>query len=335
MSLRDINPEGKVTKKKIALQTKWILPAAIALLVIAGGVFAAARFLKSRVSSSQVKNPTVHFAELQKTSDGQRHWTFGCLGNADTALMDLDCREITIAVENRILPYNYIFLNTNQPGGMDYDMWWEICIRLHCQPVFVEVTWEDLLTKISTGEYDAASEGITITDERKKTLDFSDSYLNIEQRLVVRKGETRFTNITDFVANPDLLIGALDDSTNLEAAKLYVPESRIRTFKEYSTVFYTLTTGDVDAAVADQVEGETTVSGIDFQQAINLEFIGNSLSSDQFGVVFPKGSELVEPVNEALHDIRAQGALEELVARYFGSDFNVTYRDIGLGAYGQ
>jgi ABC-type amino acid transport substrate-binding protein len=96
-----------------------------------------------------------------------------------------------------------------------------------------------------------------------------------------------------------------------------------------------LTTGDIDAAIADQVEGEVTVSGIDFQQATNLEFIGNSLSSDQFGVVFPQDSELVEAVNKALQAMRADGVLETLIKRYFGSDFNVTYNDIGLGAYGQ
>lgn len=115
----------------------------------------------------------------------------------------------------------------------------------------------------------------------------------------------------------------------------YVPENRIRTYKEYSTVFYALTTGDIDAAIADQVEGETTVSGIDFQQAINLEFTGNSLSSNQFGIVFPKNSDLVEPVNKALQAMRAQGVLEALVTRYFGANFNVTYNDVGLGAYGK
>jgi polar amino acid transport system substrate-binding protein len=216
---------------------------------------------------------------------------------------------------------------------MDYDMWWEICSRLHCQPVFIEEEWENLLDRVKAGDFDAASEGITITEERKQTLAFSISYLNIEQRLVVRKGESRFSNISEFVADGALLVGALENSTNFEAAKGYVPADRIRTYKEYSTVFYALTTGDIDAAIADQVQGETTVSGIDFQQAINLEFMGNSLSSDQFGIVFPKDSDLVGPVNRTLQDIRAQGVLDQLIARYFSPTFRVTYSDIGLGAY--
>jgi polar amino acid transport system substrate-binding protein len=307
---------------------------AIAVLVLAmAGVFALARFNQDQVTPVQPTDPTEHIAELITGTSGSPQWAFGCLGDSATALVDLGCREIRVAVENRILPYNYIFLETNQPGGMDYDMWWELCSRLHCKPVFMEEKWENLLERVMAGEYDAASEGITITAERRQTLDFSISYLNIEQRLVIRKGENRFSNISEFLANGDLVVGALEDSTNFDAAKQYIPEARIRTYKEYSTIFYALTTGDIDAAIADQVQGETSVSGIDFQQAINLEFMGNSLSSDQFGIVFPKDSDLVEAVNKALQAMRAQGVLDGLIARYFGQDFKVTYNDIGLGAY--
>jgi polar amino acid transport system substrate-binding protein len=307
---------------------------AIAVLALAlAGVFAIARFNQNQAVPAQPDNPTEHIAELITGASGSPQWAFDCLGDSSSAIVDLGCREIRVAVENRILPYNYIFLETNQPGGMDYDMWWEICSRLHCRPIFIEEKWEGLLDGVKAGEYDAASEGITITEERKQTLDFSISYLNIEQRLVVRKGENRFSNISEFLANDALMVGVLENSTNFEAAKQYIPEDRIRTYKEYSTVFYALTTGDIDAAIADQVQGETSVSGIDFQQAINLEFMGNSLSSDQFGIVFPKDSNLVEPINKALQDIRAQGLLDGLIARYFGQDFTVTYNDIGLGSY--
>ena len=309
---------------------------AIGLLALAlTGFFLVSRFNRNREVSAQPENPTEHIADPVTTSDGNTQWTFGCLGKSDTSLVDLDCREIKIAVQNRFLPHNYIFLKTDEPGGLDYDMWWEICSRLHCQPSFIEQKWETMLDEVHAGNYDAAVGGITITEERRKTLEFSVSYLNIEQRLVVRKGESRFSNISEFLANDALLVGALADSTNFDLAKQYLPEDRIKTYKEFSTIFYALAAGDIDAAIADQVEGESTVSGIDFQQTINLEFVGTSLSSDQFGVVFPKDSNLVEPVNKALRDMRLQGILEVLIGRYFGSDFNVTYNDIGLGAYGQ
>lgn len=317
----------------VFLQAPSLWMAALAIVVLSGTLLLTSRFSNENGTATLSNDPTEHTAQALTTSTGSTQWTYGCLGNSDSAIVDLECREITIAVENRILPYNYIFLETNQPGGMDYDMWWEICTRLHCQPVFIEEKWETLLDKIRTGEHNAASEGITITEERRETLDFSISYLNIEQRLVVRKGETRFSNIGDFLANEKLIAGALENSTNFDAAQQYIPAERIKTYKEFSTVFYALATGDIDTAVADQVEGQSTISGIELQQAVKLEFIGASLSSDQFGVVFPKDSDLVDPVNEALQDMRARGILDTLIDRYFGLGFNVTYNDIDLGVH--
>ncbi|HVF24650.1 MAG TPA: transporter substrate-binding domain-containing protein [Anaerolineales bacterium] len=336
-----MNSRGKTTEQhqahsvnKYALPARaWMIVAAVVML--AAILVLASRFTKTNEPAVQSNNPTEHIAEAMASSTGVAQWTYGCLGNSESALVDLECRQIRIAVENRILPYNFIYLKTNEPGGMDYDMWWEICSRLHCQPVFIEQKWETMLDEVGQGKYDAASEGITITDNRRKSHEFSVGYLNIEQRLVVRRDESRFSNISEFLANEDLVAGALANSTNLTIAKQYIPAERIKSYQEYSTVFYALTTGDIDAAIADQVEGETTVSGIDFQQAINLEFTGTSLSSDQFGVIFPKGSDLVEPINKALQDMRVQGVLDTLVSRYFGLDFNVTYNDIGLGAYDQ
>ena len=323
----EINP-----RKRIILSPRfWRIT--IIVVALSSTLIFINQFRKNESTTNEPNDPTEHNAQAMITSTGAPHWTFGCLGNSNTALVDLNCGEIKIAVENRFLPYNYIYLETNRPGGMDYDIWWEICSRLHCQPVFIEQKWETLLDKIRTGEFDAASEGIQITDERKQTLAFSSSYLNIEQRLVVRKGETRFSNIREFLENEKLIAGALENSTNYDAARQYIPAERIKTYKEFSTVFYALATGDIDAAIADQVEGQSTVSGIELQQAVKLEFIGASLSSDQFGVVFPKGSDLVDPVNKALQDMRARGILDTLIDRYFGPGFNVTYNDIDLGVH--
>ena len=326
-------PWPKSVNNYIFSPRTWMIAASI--VALASIIVLTSRFTRNNEPAAQSNNPTEHIAGALPSTTGAAQWTHGCLGDSESALVDLACRKIRIAVENRILPYNFIYLKTNEPGGMDYDMWWEICSRLHCQPVFIEQKWETMLDEVSLGKYDAASEGITITDKRRKTHEFSVGYLNIEQRLVVRRDESRFSNISEFLANEDLVAGALANSTNLAVAMQYIPVERIKSYQEYSTVFYALTTGDIDAAIADQVEGETTVSGIDFQQAINLEFIGTSLSSDQFGVIFPKDSDLVEPINKALQDMRVQGVLDTLISRYFGLDFNVTYTDIGLGAYGQ
>ena len=135
---------------------------------------------------------------------------YGCLGSAEEALVDLECREVTVAVENAYLPFNYIHSETGQAGGWDYDVIPEICERLHCQPVFVEVSWDVMIQSVADGLYDLAGDGITITPERDEIADFSMGYVSFEQRLLVRKGKPGLAH-REFASNPDLVISTHRD----------------------------------------------------------------------------------------------------------------------------
>jgi polar amino acid transport system substrate-binding protein len=59
-----------------------------------------------------------------------------------------------------------------------------------------------------------------------------------------------------------------------------------------------------------------------------LKLVGPSMSSDLLGFAFPKGSDLVEPVNMALAELAANGFMDEVNTKFFGPDFNVTYDDL-------
>ena len=101
-----------------------------------------------------------------------------------TGLPDLGGREVTIAVENAYLPFNYIDPDTGEPAGWDYEVWNEICRLLNCTPVYIESSWEGMIQAVADGQFDAAADGITITEDRAEIVDFSDGYINIEQRLL-------------------------------------------------------------------------------------------------------------------------------------------------------
>jgi polar amino acid transport system substrate-binding protein len=247
-----------------------------------------------------------------------------CLGTAETAIVDLGCREVTIAVENAYLPFNYISIQTGEPGGWDYDAWREICTRLHCIPVFIETAWDGMIQAVADGQFDVAADGITNTPERQKIVDFSIGYIQIQQRLLVRKGESRFTSIEEFAQNDTLIMGTQVSTTNYETAVKFLPEGRIKAFEQFPFAIQALIAGDVDAVIIDEIVG----MGYSGQNADKLELIGPSISSDELGFVFPKGSPLVEPVNKALEAMKADGTLAALNEKYFGPSFNVTEEDI-------
>src|SRR3972149_802751 len=180
----------------------------------------------------------------------------GCLGTAADAIVDLDCREVTIAVENAYVPYNYIDADTGEAGGWYYYVWDEICPRLHCAPVYVEAAWEGMIQAVADGQFDAAADGITITAERDEIVDFSLGYIAIEQRLLVRIDETRIESMEDIVADESLVLGTQTGTTNYETALQHLPADRIQAFEQFPFAVQALIAGDVDAVIIDETAGQ-------------------------------------------------------------------------------
>ncbi len=227
-------------------------------------------------------------------------------GGAQSGLPDLGGREITVAVENAYPPFNFIDEKTGQPAGWDYDTVREICKRINCVPKFVEASWDGLFTALQNGEYDMAADGITITEERDKIVDFSIPYVTIGQVLLVRADET--ATLDEFKNDPKKLIGTQVGTTNEIVAKEYFPEERIKSFEDFGAAVLALLNGDVDGVVIDNV------SAVGFMNENQGKLkIGAQLTSDeQLGFAFPPGSDLVEPINAALESMKADGTLDSL-----------------------
>jgi len=239
-------------------------------------------------------------------------------------LPDLGGREVNIAMENAYLPFNYIDPETGEGAGWDYEVWDEICSLLNCTPVYTEAAWEGMIQAVADGQFDAAADGITITPDRAEIVDFSIGYVAIEQRLLVRADEDRITGIQDIVDNADLKLGTQTGTTNYETALTYLPADRIEAFEQFPFAVQALLAGDIDAVIMDETAGQGYLG----ENAESLKLVGESMSSDQLGFIYPLGSDLVEPVDAALEELMKNGFLEEVNAKYFGADFDVTYDDL-------
>ena len=239
-------------------------------------------------------------------------------------LPDLGGQEVTIAVENAYLPFNYIDPNSGEPAGWDYDAWDAICELINCTPVYVEAAWEGMIQAVADGQYDAAADGITITDERAEIVDFSDGYASVDQRILVRRDEDRFSTADELAADEELTVGSQPGTTNYLTAVQLVGEDRIQAFEQFPFAVQALIAGDVDAVIMDETAGQGYV-GVSADQ---LKLVGDPLSSDQLGFIFPPGSELVDPVNQALAEMEENGTLDELAEKYFSDQFTITYDDL-------
>ncbi|WP_238613488.1 substrate-binding periplasmic protein [Candidatus Oscillochloris fontis] len=186
-------------------------------------------------------------------------------------------------------------------------------------PSYQEASWEGIIQAVANNQFDAAADGITITPERAEQVAFSDGYIQVSQRLMARVGESRFTNMDEFIANAELRLGTQTGTTNYETAIKLVPEARIQAFEQFPFAVAALINGDVDGVLMDETAGQGYIG----TNAEQIALIGEPISSDALGFIFPKDSDLVTPVNLALAEMRASGKLDELAKKYFSAEFKL------------
>ncbi|MFN8529582.1 MAG: transporter substrate-binding domain-containing protein [Anaerolineae bacterium] len=232
---------------------------------------------------------------------------------AQDALPDLGGRTITVAIENAYLPFNFRDPATGEGMGWDYDALNDICTRLNCAIEWVETSWDGMIAAVSQGQFDMAADGITITDERAQMVDFSQGYIRTAQVLLARAGEDRFTDSASFAADANLIVGTQINTTNYDTAIALVGDSRVQAFETFGVAVQALLAGDVDAVVMD----DNASAGYIGTNPDALTIVGDPLTSEALGFIFPKGSDLVEPINAAIDAMRADGTLDALYTKWF------------------
>jgi polar amino acid transport system substrate-binding protein len=230
-----------------------------------------------------------------------------------STMPDLAGRKIIVAVENAYPPFNSIDTTSGKGIGWDYDAFAEICKLLNCVPVFTEAAWDGIFEATAAGQYDVVADGVTITDERKKTVAFSDPYMNITQVILVRADETRFTDSKTLAAQTDLLVATQLGTTNEIKAVEIVGESRVKSFDTFDGAILALLSGDADAVILDQEPAKGFVS----TNAGKLKILDEKLTSEDLGFVFPQGSDLIAPINAALAVMKSNGTLDTLYAKWW------------------
>lgn len=247
-----------------------------------------------------------------------------------SALPDLKGKTISIAVEDAYIPFNYVRLDNGKAEGWDYDALAEICKRLNCKPDFKEIAWDGMITAVGQKQFDMAADGITITDERKQTVDFSEGYIAVDQRVLVRSDDTRWKSIDDLRGQAGVKIATQKGTTNYDQAIKLVPENQVTGFDAFGDAIQALLTKDADAVVIDDTAGQGYI-GVNQDK---LKLLDGKLISQDLGFIFPKGSDLVAPVNAALDSMRADGTLDKIRVKWFPLGKQVIANDaIGPGAY--
>ena len=233
-------------------------------------------------------------------------------------LPDLKGRTVRAVTGNDFTPLNFVDPKTGKAVGWEYDAVNEIGRRLNAKIVWNVSSWDTMIQAIRDGQFDVGMDGITITDERKKQVDFSDPYMRSQQFMLVRSDETRFTSAKELGANAKLLIGSQAGTTNFYAAVYNVLDGneqnpRIKLFETFGATVQALLAGDVDCVLMDAATGKGYIGA----NPDKLKIIGEPLATEDYGFIFKTGSDLVAAFNAAIKSMKDDGTLDKLTTKWF------------------
>lgn len=233
-------------------------------------------------------------------------------------LPDLQGSKIVVVTENAYPPLQFVDPRTGEAIGWEYDAMAILAERLNFELDIQNTSWDVMIAAVSEGQFDIGMTGITIRDDRREKVDFSEPYMRSEMFMLVRADEQRFSNGEEFAAIDDGLVGAQAGTTPFYTAVYEVLDGdeanpRIKLFDTFGTSVQALRAGDVDVVLTDGTAGAGYVEA----NPDVFKLVGDAMGSEDFGFIFPKGSELVSAFNAGLDSMREDGTLEELNTRWF------------------
>ncbi|KRK99160.1 glutamate ABC transporter substrate-binding protein [Companilactobacillus futsaii] len=185
---------------------------------------------------------------------------------------------------------------------------------------FVTVTSQSRIPLLKNGNIDAIIATMTITPERLKTIDFSDSYFDAGQSLLV-KDDSSVKKVEDL--NNKTIIGVVG-SNSVENVKKFAPKAQVLQLPDYAQALTALKSGQGDALTTDNV----ILAGM----AVNnpgYKLQGKAFTTEPYGIGINKGQDdFRKAVNKALKEVQQDGTYNKLIVKWFGNVPGFNYKEV-------
>ena len=229
--------------------------------------------------------------------------------------------DLKVAIDPPYEPFTYKTAD-GTPTGFDVDIANAVCNEIKRKCVFVEQVWDSMIPGLQARKYDVIVSSLSITDERKRVIDFSDRYYKTPSAIVVKKG----TEYTGPASLKGKRIGVLKGSTQEKWAmgELKPAGVTIVPYEAQDQVYLDINAGRLDGTVADKVE----VHGgfLRKPEGKDYGYVGPDQYDEKYygegiGIGMRKGQkELKEQINQAIKAIRSNGTYDTIAKKYFDFD---------------
>lgn len=220
--------------------------------------------------------------------------------------------KIRIGTEGTYAPFTF-YDNTGKLTGFDVEIAEEIAKRLDVKAEFIETKWDGMFAGLDAKRFDMIANQVTIRADRLEKYDFSDFYIVSKAVLIVGEGNEEIKDFADLKGKKaaQSLTSNLADIARENGAELVQIDG-------FNQAIDLLAAGRVDATIND------SLSFLDLKKQkpeLPVKAVADYQNAAQMGLMFNKGNEeLVEAVNKALADMKADGTYLTISEKWFGTD---------------
>ena len=229
---------------------------------------------------------------------------------AATELTTVEAGKLTMATNAAFPPYE-MTTDAGEFEGIDIETAQAIADKLGLELQIDDMDFDAALLSVQQGKADIVMAGVTVTDERKAVMDFSDSYATGIQSIIVPEGSD--------IASPDDLAGKKIGTQRGTTGYIYCSDDfgdeNVVAYDDGRTAVQALNNGQVDAVVIDNAPAKEFVAANP-----GLVILDTSYAEEDYAIGVAKGSSLKDAVNAALEELKADGTLQSIVDKYITAE---------------
>ncbi len=223
---------------------------------------------------------------------------------------------VTVGMMGTYPPYN--FINQDEVmDGFDADIARELARRIGVEVEFVPTEWSGMIQGLLSGNFDMVVSQMTITEERRQQMDFTQPYITNEVKLIVGVDETEINQMEDLVGRRvGIGLGTNDEAYLRNEVRPAIGEFEIVTYNDVITSLIDLNTGRIDATINNIY----AISPLVEERGFALKTVGDPVKSDNAGIAFRQENteELRLAIDGALTDMKADGTYDAIFDSWFG-----------------
>ena len=218
-------------------------------------------------------------------------------------------KTLVMATNAEFPPYEYY--EGEEVVGIDVDIAKAVAEELGMELKIEDMAFDSVIPAVSSGKADIALAGLTVTDERKENLNFTDTYAKATQVIIVKEDSA--------IAGPDDLEGKKIGVQLGTTGDLYASDIKDAEVEQYNKGFEAVQAtmqGKIDAVIIDSEPAKEFVA-----EAEGLKILDEAFTEEEYAIGIAKDNdELLEKVNKALKTLKESGKLDEIVAEYIKAD---------------